>query len=237
MSHDDERRWARRSVAAAGIVLAVSVLSAAFRPTPCGGLSPRYPPIIAFELARSQADLDALFGAGASVCRDTLVRAMDVVGWLDLAVFMPAYGAFLATWFLSRRSVAKGLATAGVALSVGAVACDVAENVCLFGLTPDLDASSRWLSALPWATGAKWGALALAAVVEAALLVRGGALAKVGAALCLVAPAGTLAALADPPRFGPTLAGSIGVAWVVCIVSAIGRARRPSGFLGGPAEP
>jgi len=69
-------RWARVSVAAGALVLLLTVLSAVVHPArACGGLSDRYPPIIAFELARDGRDLTALFG-GPGACRDRLIAAI-----------------------------------------------------------------------------------------------------------------------------------------------------------------
>ncbi|MBX7192264.1 MAG: hypothetical protein K1X94_09410 [Sandaracinaceae bacterium] len=223
---DDERSWARRALGAGLVVLALSAISTAMRPSPCGALDPHYPPIVAFELARSQGDLDAVFGAAPSACRDAMVLAMDRANTADVAIFIPAYALFVAGFFASFRARRPGLARAGAwLLGLGAL-FDLVENACLFALTPTLDASSLALALLPWMTGVKWCALALAAVPEALLLRDGGRLSKAGAALALLAPIGTVAAMIRPDLFGRFLALSIVAAWVPCLVSVAVRARR-----------
>jgi hypothetical protein len=117
------------SVAAGALVLLLTVLSAVVHPArACGGLSDRYPPIIAFELARDGRDLTALFG-GPGACRDRLIAAMDLANVIDLAAFLPAYALFLAAWFRCRRGGAPAAARWGVAIVVGAALADVLENV------------------------------------------------------------------------------------------------------------
>jgi hypothetical protein len=100
------RRWARVSVGAGAVVLLLAVVSALLpQPRPCGDLPDRYPPIIAFELARDGRDLVALFGPPGA-CRDRMIAAMDTANVVDLAAFLPAYALFLAAWFACRRGAA-----------------------------------------------------------------------------------------------------------------------------------
>jgi hypothetical protein len=88
----------RISLAAGLLVLAVTLLSATQEPArPCGNLPQNYAPIIAFELARSAADLDAIFGT--EPCRATMVARMDAINLVDVLVYIPAYGLFMACFF------------------------------------------------------------------------------------------------------------------------------------------
>lgn len=219
------RRWARVSVGAGALVLLLTVLSAAVHPArACGGLSERYPPIIAFELARDGRDLAALFGPPGA-CRDRLVAAMDLANVIDLAAFLPGYALFLAAWFACRRGAAPRAARLGVAIVVGAAAADVLENVCLLALTPGLDPASPWLARLPWITGVKWLGLGAAAVVAAVIFARGGRWGRAAAALCALAPLATVAATIDPARFGPVVSLGVAASWIACLVDATRRAR------------
>jgi hypothetical protein len=213
-----DRRWARISLAAGAAVLALVMASTVMPPPRCGTLPSSYPPIIAFELARTEADLLAVFGPPGR-CRDAMVEAMDAANLLDLAAFMPAYGLFLVAWFWSRRRAHPRAAAAGAALSIVAVVADAIENACLVGLTPGLDATSPWLARLPWATGAKWIGLGAAAIASAAILARGGRAAKVGAAVSLAAPVVAVGAVAAPSTFGPIVTPGIALAWVACLVA------------------
>ena len=68
----------RLSLAAGLIALAFSIASVLQESAPpCGGLPKNYAPIIAFELARTQADLDAIFGTQPDTCRADMIAAMD----------------------------------------------------------------------------------------------------------------------------------------------------------------
>lgn len=220
------RRWARISVAAGAVVLLLALASALVPAAkPCGGLPKRYPPIIAFELARDGHDLEALFGDRPGPCRTAMVSAMDTANVVDLAAFIPAYALFLAAWFLSRRGGAAGAARLGVGVVVAAAVCDVLENVCLLALTPEIDPASPWLGRLAWITGGKWLGLAGAAVVAAAILVRGRGWARVGAAACLLSPVAVVAALIAPPTFGPVVSLGVALAWIACLVDGARRVR------------
>ncbi|MBI9075416.1 MAG: hypothetical protein JEZ02_08410 [Desulfatibacillum sp.] len=133
-------------------------------PTKAPGLPEGFAtPIIAFEFAKSPADIITLFGPKDSPERDAMVRSMDLGNKLDY-VYMVLYTAFLALFSVQvvRRTglrifyLAAGLA--GVAL-VG----DALENLRLFAITSSLDTMDieADLAALHVFTWAKWGSLAL----------------------------------------------------------------------------
>jgi hypothetical protein len=220
----DARTWAIRSVRALVVVLGLAGLSTLFRAVPCGGLAPAYPPIIAFEFARTQSDLFAIFGAEPSACRDAMVLAMDLTNVADTFVFMPAYGAFLLFGFLSYRAKKPEAARlAMVAVSVALVA-DVGENSCLLALTPELTAGPA-LSILPFVAGAKWLALGAAALPQAVLLWAAGWRARALSALGLLAPLAAVLAVVFPTRFGPFAPGGIAAAWIALAVTVVLRRR------------
>ena len=112
----------RISLAAGLLVLAVTLLSATQEPVrPCGNLPQNYAPIIAFELARSAADLQAIFGT-QEPCRSTVVERMDAINLVDVLVYIPAYGVFMAFFFLGMRSRHAVLGTLGFRISRGGCA-------------------------------------------------------------------------------------------------------------------
>lgn len=198
---------------------------------PCGGLAENYAPMLAFELARSEADLQAIFGASDSGCRETMIASMDSINWVDVLVFIPVYGTFLAAFFFGARSWNMSLAAIGVKLAVAAVVTDYLENLCLMLLTPQLDASSVWMTLLPWATGAKWLSLGAAAAVAGSIFInirpRHLLVAAIPAAsVCFVALVITLAALAEPAHFGPVLSPAIGATWILFLITAATQAFR-----------
>jgi hypothetical protein len=55
----------------------------------CGDLAKTYQPILAFELARSTADLQAIFGHGASACRTATQASFAQVNFSDNFIFIP----------------------------------------------------------------------------------------------------------------------------------------------------
>lgn len=228
-SDDNARWWARVALGAVLVVLALAGLSTLNAPTPCGDLRDGYPAIIAFELARDATSLAAIFGTEAGACRDAMIAAMDVTNYVDLGLFMPAYGLFLLA-ALRMLAEDRRAANASTALIVAIMLGDAAENACLLALTPDLDASSTALAALPWITGLKWSLLGAASVVAARDLWRRSTAHKVGAALSLSAPVLVVLALADPHAFGHLISLGITISWVVLLLTAAATVRqRPSG--------
>ena len=91
----------RISLGGAVVVLLLTIYSL-FQPplAACGDLAPGYAPVIAQELARSVADLQAIFGDGPSACRAALAAKLDFITWADCLVFIPAYGVFLLFFFV-----------------------------------------------------------------------------------------------------------------------------------------
>src|SRR5262249_23261131 len=96
------KKSAYRLSLVAGIGVLLLSLSASFlEPVKvCGPLPANYQPIIAFELARSVEDLQALFGATPSECRDKMAARMDLTNRIDCFVYIPLYGAFVILYLL-----------------------------------------------------------------------------------------------------------------------------------------
>jgi hypothetical protein len=212
----------RISFAAGLLVLAVTLLSATQEPVrPCGNLPQNYAPIIAFELARSGDDLQAIFGT-QEPCRSTVVEQMDAINLVDVLVYIPAYGVFMAFFFLGMRSRHALLGTLGFWVSLLAVLGDFAENACLMSLTPALDPSSTGFALLPWATGVKWLGLGVAAGIAAALYRSNIATLVCGAALFV-----TVSAILSPAQTGPIVALGVGLSWLTYLITAALAAFRP----------
>jgi hypothetical protein len=225
----------RISFAAGLLVLAVTLLGATQEPVrPCGNLPQNYAPIIAFELARSDADLDAIFGMHGrllGLCGAEVVAKLDAINLVDVLVYIPAYGVFMAFFFLGMRGRNAALGTLGFRVSIVAALGDFAENACLMTLTPLLDPSSTSFAVLPWATGVKWLGLGVAGAIAAAIYAKStGARAWhfVAAALCAAAFFSTVAGIAAPARFGPVISAGVGLSWLVYLIAAAGGAFRPA---------
>jgi hypothetical protein len=217
----------RISFAAGLLVLAVTLLGATQEPVPpCGNLPQNYAPIIAFELARSPADLEAIFGT-QEPCRSGVVAKMDAINLVDVLVYIPAYGVFMAFFFLGMRGRNAALGTLGFRVAVVAALGDFAENACLMNLTPALDPSSTWFAVLPWATGVKWLGLGVAGAIAASIFVKStGARAWniVAALRCAAAFVSTVAAIATPHKLGPSISLGVGLSWLVYLIAAAGGA-------------
>ena len=226
----------RISLAAGLLVLAVTLLSATQEPVrPCGNLPQNYAPIIAFELARSSADLEAIFGS-QEPCRSAVIERMDAINLVDVLVYIPVYGAFMAFFFLGMRGRHASLGTLGFRIAVIAALGDYAENACLMNLTPQLDPTSIWFTLLPWATGIKWLGLGVAGAIAAAIYVKasGARLPNyLAALLCAAAFLSTVAAIAVPARFGPLISLGVGLSWLVYLITAGAASFRP---VAGAAE-
>jgi len=226
----------RISFAAGLLVLAVTLFGATQQPVqPCGNLPQNYAPIIAFELARSTADLEAIFGT-QEPCRSGVVERMDAVNLVDVLVYIPAYGVFMAFFFLGMRGRHAALGTLGFRTAVVAALGDYAENACLMNLTPQLDPASVWFTLLPWATGIKWLGLGAAAAIAAAIYVKSSS-ARVwnylAALLCAAAFVSTVAAMAAPAMFGPLVGLGVALSWLAYLFTAGAAAFRP---VAGAAE-
>jgi hypothetical protein len=213
----------RISFAAGLLVLAVTLFSATQAPVqPCGNLPQNYAPIIAFELARSPADLDAIFGT-QEPCRTEVIGRMDAINLVDVLVYIPVYGVFMAFFFLGMRERHASLGTLGFRIAVIAALGDFAENACLMNLTPQLDPASIWFTLLPWATGIKWLGLGVAGAIAAAIYVKSSG-ARVwnylAALLCAAAFLSTVAAIAVPAMFGPLVSLGVGLSWLVYLITA-----------------
>lgn len=224
----------RISLAAGLLVLAVTLLSATQEPVrPCGNLPQNYAPIIAFELARSADDLDAIFGWRGPLlgrCSVLVAERMDAINLVDVLVYIPVYGVFMAFFFLGMRSRNAALGTLGFRVAVVAALGDFAENACLMSLTPAVDPTSAWFALLPWATGVKWLGLGVAAAIAASIYVKSaGARAWniVAALMCAAAFFSTVAAIAAPAKFGPIVGLGVGLSWLAYLITGSAAAFRP----------
>ena len=213
----------RISFATGLLVLAVTLFSLTQEPVqPCSNLPQNYAPIIAFELARSPADLEAIFGS-QEPCRAGVVARMDAINLVDMLVYIPVYGVFMAFFFLGMRGRHASLGTLGFRVAVSAALGDYAENACLMNLTPQLDPASIWFTLLPWATGIKWLGLGVAGAIAAAIYVQSSGARLwnyLAALLCAAAFLSTAAAIAAPAMFGPVVSLGVGLSWLVYLITA-----------------
>lgn len=152
-------------------------------------------PVLALELARSPAEVDAMLGP-APAQQDPWRAGLRLGTWLDYALLL-AYGALLAS---AARALDDGPARrpelrAAFVLALIASAADALENLWLLEiLSAPGAAPTRALTLLAWSTWAKWLALGVCGACLAPTLFRRGKLASAAAvagvvALLSVAPA------------------------------------------------
>ena len=218
----------RFSLLAGLILLGIAAFGAAQPPMKtCGTLDRGYPPLMAFEFARSVHDLHALFGDAPDDCRTVLVQHMDRINWADSFVFIPLYGAFLLFFLIAVAAHQPGLARPVIAVALLACAADYAENACLLHLTDNLDLPTTWLGLLPWATGAKWLLLGVLGVLGAWLMTSQRLLRWLFAALGAVGLLIILSALANPFAFGRHASAGVAVSWVLFLLADAFAVLRP----------
>jgi hypothetical protein len=208
----------RISLGGAIVVLLLALFG--FQPAPpvCGNLATDYAPVIAEELVRSVADLQAIFGGGPSACRAAIADHLNLITWIDSLAFIPAYGVFLLFFFIALAPRDRPWARAGFILSAVAVVADYAENLCLFQVTAAPDVAGLALAVLPWATGVKWLTLGIAGAVGGRVLMRAGWLNYPAAALCAIGLVGTVLAIANPHLFGKFASNAVTLSWIVFLI-------------------
>jgi len=180
-------------------LLAVTAVLLAVLPKHAGELPHGFrTPILAFEFARTHAEIEALFGAPGSTERAALVRGMDRGNTIDF-LFMVVYSAFLAFFALgTARLAGRRYALVAVVAPLAALA-DCCENLQLFAITAHLGGNyDDALSRLLVFTWLKWGGLAFSLTWLSPFLLREGGVERVTGVLA--ATAGLLAVLAALSR-------------------------------------
>lgn len=214
------RMWWGLCVAAGAVMLAMTVMMGAVPgQVACDGdLS--LGAMLRFELVRSPADIDALFGGDP--CRATLAGALDAMNRIDVKAFIPAFTLFQI--FAAGAMCGRGreLAYAVIAAAMVAGACDLLEDRILFSIA-DQVRSGGSTYAVPFTmlsafVHAKFALLAIAAVLLGLLARReSGWLAKFGG---LTMIAGGLCSLAGT-ILPALLSTGLVLAWAVLLLIAV----------------
>lgn len=177
-------------------------------------------PVYAFEMARTKADLIAIFGTPDDPERATRIAQMDRGNLLDYP-FMVLYGLFIAAFFraAARQSGAKvWLVFAG--LGIAAALADGIENQILLGLTADLEAAPN-LALLTYPVWFKFLSLMVCGVAAGLFIVRQpGLVWTVLGALAALAPLTTIPAFIDPPSYAALIGTGATVCWVIKLIFA-----------------
>lgn len=182
-------------------------------------------PVLAFEFARNEADLIAVFGAEGDPLQVARLAAMRAGNEQDY-IFMLLYGLFLASgcYALWRELRLRWLLVA-VALPILAALCDAYENWLLLDIQAayTLGDYSPAMASLPWPVAAKFLLLTLTNIAIGYAMVQMGRWWQFGGTLILIPCLATVMALIAPAAFGWTLAAVIGAGWFgLLMMAAIG---------------
>lgn len=218
-------------------VLVLFVLLLTMFPTEGADVAEGYgTPVIAFEMARSMEDLDAVFGSPDDPQRARRLEAMDLGNRWDYA-FMVAYGGFILAFFLAlAQDTQRRVWWLFAALGVLAALADAVENGLLLQLTAQLAAGPSvsgqpvedLLSRLPYPVWCKFFSLMLAGWgLGAYLFTRKGLWMAAGFVVMLMSGVVSLG-YTSPEHYTGLMGPAIGVVWVVQLVVAV-RALRAGG--------
>ena len=193
------------------LAVAVTIASPADVPASPGGIRA---PVVALELARSEAEVERMFAARTAAERARLRDRMELGVWLDYALLL-AYGFFLAGLAQRLEPLSRPrLAHAAFGLALLAASADALENRELVVALRQLGGSYQGaLARLHWFTWLKWFALGGYFLALAPALWRSGALHR-AALLC-----GALAVASAP--FALWLRGAAADAMSLAIALAI----------------
>jgi len=225
MSQAATWRWcAAAGVAAFLCSVALGLIPDLIACGPTGGLGP----ILAFEFARSPADVAALFGG--EPCRSTFVGAQKIGLLIDGLGFVPAYVAFLSC---------AGLALGSRILPIVFVLAGLADEIeggLLYAILSDLPGTQTTIDALWWAVHLKFALLAGGALgISVLLLARWRWLPGVVSLIVGLGAMTAFAGLLDGPS--PVMMIGFTISWATILLAAFVGVARPSLFSARAAPP
>lgn len=179
-------------------------------------------PVLAFEFAGGQADLEAIFGFYTDPEQVTRLAAMRTGNERD-HLYMLLYAGFLASgcialWHELRRRTL--LAAAG--LPVAAALCDAWENYLLFDIQAafTLGDYSPAMASLPYPVAAKFLLLAATNVLIGAAATQIGRWWALFGTIAILAAIPTVMAIITPAAFAWALLPSIAGGWILLLALA-----------------
>ncbi|MGD1934652.1 MAG: hypothetical protein ACFB0Z_09140 [Candidatus Phaeomarinobacter sp.] len=221
-----KRSWLECVLAGLAVLIIAIFLMPKF-PTDSAGIEPGYgSPVIAFEMARSVADLHAVFGTPDDPERARRIAMMDDGNIWDFP-FMIAYGLFIAL-FLRAAGKASGNSLWYLLAMLGIIAgaADAIENNILLGLTADLEAAKD-IGLLAYPVWIKFFSIMTTGVAGGIVIATQGRhfwriLGVVAAASALL----VLVGFYDPATYGTLLTLGVTICWVIMLIFAITRWRQ-----------
>jgi len=178
--------------------------------------------VYAFEMARTSADLTAVFGPETDLLRASRIAAMNKGNLWDYA-FMPAYAGFMGTflWGAYRETDQKAWLIFGIIGLLSGV-FDAIENAILLGITADLKAAPL-LTLLAFPVWAKFFSIAIAVASAGLFIAQQNGLFRIAGLLTTFAMLAVLAAFYDASKFGSVSAQAIAFGWAVMLIYALNR--------------
>lgn len=168
---DRVRLWAALTALTGIATLAITLAFTQLQEVKAAGACQAADGVIQFELARTQAELTAIFKPAADPCRPKVIAAMDAVNHLDVLAYIPSYTAFgvFAALFLSGGAARRPLVLATIGVALTALAADYVETITLLQITPQVDAAAELLGRSSAAAWTKFGMLALSGLMLAGI--------------------------------------------------------------------
>ncbi len=179
--------------------------------------------LLAYQMARTPADVEAVFGAPGDACRAGMVAALDRANKVDLVGFIVTYGLFLAAFLLALARDGGGRAArVGLFLLVAGMGFDAYETATQLRISRELPGSDASLLALAIGSAGKYTMLALVSLFAGvAMLARGGTAGRIAAVGCIAGALLSLVGLADSRAIALLPLGTA-LAWTIMFVYAIG---------------
>jgi hypothetical protein len=207
----------------AGVIGFVVWFSGVIPTKTCTGALPQgVSALLAYQLSRTPADIEAVFGPPGHPCRAVMIAAMDRANTVDLTAFIATYSAFLAFFFLALRRTGTGAAARiGLAAVIATALFDVIETSAQLHITGELPGSATSLLLLTIGSRGKFLGLAVVCVCAGlAISARRRLLARAPGVLCIAGGVMVVAGLASAPARAALSAGN-GIAWAVMLLYAM----------------
>jgi len=180
--------WILCVVFGAGVLSLLAWFTAVIPSQTCGGPQVKgTSAFLAYQLSRTAADIEGVFGQEGNPCRAAMIAALDLASKVDLILFIAAYSGFFTFFFVAlMRSGFPGLARVGVIAVVVTLLSNVLETSMQLYITSSLPGPLWSLVLLTiGSTGKFMGFAAVGVCAGAAMLARGGIFGRVAGAACL----------------------------------------------------
>lgn len=229
------RAWAWTLALGIATLLLGLHLTQVFPPTG-HDIAPGYgAPVLAFEFAGSQSDLEAIFGFFTDPQQVKRLAAMRAGNEQDY-LYMLLYAGFLASGCIALwRELRLRAILAAAVLPVAAALCDACENWLLFDIQAAFTAGdySPAMASLPYPVAAKFLFLAATNVAIGAAVTQMGRWWALFGTIAILAAIPTIMAIITPAAFAWALIPSAAGGWLLLLTLAVAgswkaaRHRRP----------